>query len=182
MYIFGYGSLINPESASGTLGRQISVEEMKIVKLEGYIRTWRYIAWVRLRDDKSPTAFPAVFLDLQPAQGSKVNGVLLQLSDEELANMDRREKGYDRIDVTKLIIPEPDATVYTYVGSQERTRDVTGARVMAKYQHIVDEGLTLLGKEFKDQYYRSTLSHDFPIQQGDYQFVDPEQNEAAGRF
>lgn len=84
MYIFGYGSLIN--SASRKLTGQTG-EAIPVIA-HGLVRYWGKI-------DDSYTLSPLVV-----NQGNgQVNGVLLEVNEEALAEFDRRERGYHRIQI-----------------------------------------------------------------------------------
>jgi hypothetical protein len=73
------------------------------------------------------------FLSLYPAAEGRVNGVALPVSAAELDELDRRERNYDRIDVTGLIDADLGGTVWTYLGSAAaRQRFAAGAAVVAK--------------------------------------------------
>ena len=60
-YIFGYGSLMIPCSISKTLGRKISLNALKLVKLENYVRIWNVVISVSVN---SNDIINAVFLNI----------------------------------------------------------------------------------------------------------------------
>ena len=73
------------------------------------------------------------FLNLYPTAEGRVNGVALPVSAAELDELDRRERNYDRADVTGLIDADLGATVWTYLGSEAaRERFAAGAAVVAQ--------------------------------------------------
>ncbi|CAH1562717.1 GGACT domain-containing protein [Vibrio rotiferianus] len=84
MYIFGYGSLIN--SASRKLTGQTG-EAIPVVA-HGLVRYWGKV-------DDSYILSPLV---VNEGEG-QVNGVLLEVDDQALAEFDRRERGYHRIQI-----------------------------------------------------------------------------------
>jgi gamma-glutamylcyclotransferase (GGCT)/AIG2-like uncharacterized protein YtfP len=55
------------------------------------------------------------FLAIWPEPGASVDGVLLEVDDAGLAALDRRERNYDRRDVSAYV--DADGPVYAYVGS-----------------------------------------------------------------
>ena len=69
-----------------------------------------------LTEDGARPAVRVVFLDLVQLPGASVNGILSPVDDEQLARLDRRERNYDRVDVTELIDAPPGRT-WAYVGS-----------------------------------------------------------------
>ncbi|MDW6001681.1 gamma-glutamylcyclotransferase family protein [Vibrio mangrovi] len=89
MYIFGYGSLMN--SSSRQLTGQTGNACPAVV--EGLIRSWGTV-------DDSYQASPLV---AQRGDGL-VNGVLLNVSADELSQFDQRERGYHRIQLESTAI------------------------------------------------------------------------------
>jgi cation transport regulator ChaC len=73
------------------------------------------------------------FLNLYPAPEGAVNGVALAVAAEELEWLDRRERNYDRVDVTHALDADLGGTVWTYRGSEAaRERFAAGPAVVAE--------------------------------------------------
>ena len=108
-WIFGYGSLVSPSSLASTIGRTVSVGNgMHIAELAGYQRAWNYGSEVLrgdwIGDDGTETIGGLVVsLGIVAAPGDSINGVVFAVDDDELADLDWRERAYDRIDVTDRI-------------------------------------------------------------------------------
>ena len=129
-YVFGYGSLA---------GELLAEEPSTTVQLRGRRRVWGvaadnehaipgYKRYLLRSDGSAPRVFVA-FLDLVEDLGSAVNGVLARVDAGMLARLDRRERNYDRVEVTAAIDSPPDGRVWTYVGSREgRARMEAGQR------------------------------------------------------
>lgn len=132
-FVFGYGSL-----ASHGMGSP--------VRLEGCRRVWGvamdnrmtipgYKYYVR-PDGSRPEVFVA-FLDIVAEPGAATDGVLFSFDDATLRGLDRRERNYDRIDVT-AVVSDPRQTVWAYRGSsagRERLR-----RGMTIGTAVIDRG------------------------------------------
>src|SRR6478735_213255 len=111
-YVFGYGSLAgglatrpNPKHATGRfvaelagLQRWWGVAMDNRISVPGY-KTYRDTA------GEAPAVHVA-FLDLRPALAGApaVNGVCLAVTGAELVALDRRERNYDRVDVTDALV------------------------------------------------------------------------------
>jgi hypothetical protein len=154
-YVFGYGSLVLD-------GRS----EARPATLPGYRRVWGvatdnvqaipgYKMYLRRSDGVRPAIYVA-FLDLEPDPEGEVGGTMRPVSQPELAELDRRERNYDRIEVTDQIVSagaEPDGPVWTYRGSEagrERLRRgrAEGRAVISRdYATKVAAGLRALGDE-----------------------------------
>lgn len=126
IYIFGYLSLLSKESMFGTLDNK---EVITIpLKLQGFTRTWnseristketfkKYV----LMDGLSPVD-RFCWATLEPKEDGWVNGLVLQVDKVGLDNMDSREVGYKRVDVSDKVVSYEGfgdmdgCKVYTYI-------------------------------------------------------------------
>ncbi|PCI49953.1 MAG: hypothetical protein COB49_04400 [Alphaproteobacteria bacterium] len=137
IYIFGYGSLVDPESFRRTRNSDGPVPgDFRAVKLKGYQRIWNVAMDNSLRlqgykyyidlSTKAPVDGFVVFLNViknQPCENGASTGVfgaLIPVKAEDLAKFDARERNYNRINVTTEIVDVPEgAIVYTYIGKPE---------------------------------------------------------------
>lgn len=172
IYVFGYGSLINPKSIQRTLGREIRVEDLLEARIHDYIRKWQLVDWVLIEGFDRERSIPAIFLDIVWQPGAKTNGILIPLSVDELHKMGQRERNYDRIYVSTLIEPSVSEHIYTYIGKKEYITPPKESCVLVQYENMIEEGLHFWGKEFEQQYYESTLSHHFPRKKGKYIYIN----------
>ena len=115
--VFGYGSLA---------GEHL---RCPVAQLRGWRRVWGvamdnradvpgYKSY-RLRSDGARPAVFVAFLDIEPDPSAGVTGVCMPVSARDLEALDRRERNYDRVDVTDAIAPSPDRRVWAYRGSEE---------------------------------------------------------------
>ncbi|WP_040493082.1 gamma-glutamylcyclotransferase family protein [Ilumatobacter nonamiensis] len=180
-WIFGYGSLVSPVSLESTIRRPVSLGSgMFIAELTGYQRAWNYGSAVQrgdwTRDDGSSISGGLVVsLGLVADADESINGVVFSVNDDELAELDWRERAYDRVDVTDrvtLIPPtadgELDDTVAVYVPRRvaieryEEHRDAGTAGVRKSYWDLVDDAFGELGPDHLD-WYRRTPPPDVPV-------------------
>ncbi|WP_021023268.1 gamma-glutamylcyclotransferase family protein [Salinivibrio costicola] len=113
MYLFGYGSLMNPASRAltGESGWTCPVT------VTGLSRHWSNVS----------EAFISPLVVLQ-GEG-QCNGVLVSIDPQSLPDFDRREAGYQRLQLAEsnITLPEEvtlDGPVYVYVADTQRTPDV----------------------------------------------------------
>jgi hypothetical protein len=184
-YIFGYGSLINLESASRTLKRTLERQDVFTVHLKGYLRCWN------LFDDVFSNAkskdVKAVFLNIVKSESSVINGIILPVNEHELDYFKTREKNYDCVDVSQQIVNSDDKKiigkikVYTFVGKPscltENSPDFDYF-IFQKYINIVEKGVKSFDANFWNLYNETTIPFEFPILEGDYQFIDSNQQKA----
>ncbi len=121
-YVFGYGSLLERwrgQDGAGTGPRA--------AELSRFRRTWNvamdnqrtipgYKYYVDATTGERSDWF-VTFLNVVPDSESTVNGVLFAVTDELLADLDGRERNYDRIDVSGLVAPAVDGRAWVYSGS-----------------------------------------------------------------
>lgn len=151
-HVFGYGSLARDLLA-----------DVAVVRLRGHRRAFGVAAdnseeiagYKRYRlpaDGTYPEVFVA-FLDIFEAAGASIGGVLAPVDPGSLADLDRRERNYDRIDVTDAIDSPPDGRVWAYRGSRDgRARLQAGlgagtAVVQRSYLEHVEDGFRRLGPD-----------------------------------
>jgi cation transport regulator ChaC len=129
-FVFGYGSLLRLEGGIPC-------------RLLGHRRAWnvamdnrRTIPGYKYYVDPDTGERPAVrvaFLNVYRAPAGAVNGLAFPVDPEALEPLDRRERNYDRVDVTGQLDVDLGATVWTYVGSDAaRERFESGAAVVAQ--------------------------------------------------
>jgi dephospho-CoA kinase len=180
-WIFGYGSLVSPVSLASTIGRNVTVgRDLHVAELAGYSRAWNYGSevlrgdWVD-DDGRETIGGLVVSLGIIAADGDAINGVVFEVDDDELADLDWRERAYDRVEVTERItlidqsasvrlddpiavyVPRPAA-----IARYERHRDAGTAAIRRSYWDIVDAAFTELGPHHAE-WYRRTPPPDVPV-------------------
>jgi hypothetical protein len=117
-YIFGYGSLVNNESRFITLKRHTESIKAIIDSSFGYVRKWNYY-----NKDKN---IIALGLEKQIV-GDNINGILFNVYDDEIALLDKREIGYEKIIIppnyinilSKDKLLDIDSIIYTYIPKKD---------------------------------------------------------------
>ncbi|CCN83129.1 putative BtrG-like domain protein [Vibrio nigripulchritudo SFn27] len=158
MYIFGYGSLINPESRK--LTGQTGDAFPAIVN--GFDRHWSKV-------DGSYQISPLV---VTSGKGS-VNGVLIEIDDHELLEFDKREAGYHCIKVVVSQIEsdtviDASADVWMYV-KDETASPCVNAPIMQSYVDTVLAGCLSISSQFAERFVQSTLGWHHPLENDRHQ-------------
>jgi cation transport regulator ChaC len=170
--VFAYGSLLR--DLGGPLG-----ERLKPCRLRDHRRAWNvamdntltlsgYKFYLSATDSSRPAVF-VTFLNLVPAQGRHVSGVLFAVDDEELAMLDERERNYDRRDVTDLVDEHCTGRVWTYVGKPEaEQRFALGARegravIDMAYLESVRAGFEPIAADALEEFDATTDPHGCPV-------------------
>jgi cation transport regulator ChaC len=181
--VFGYGSLVSPASLGATLGRPVLPGEgWAEAVVHDYGRRWNYgILHTEGRwtdADGIERSVTIVALGVVAATGESANGVVVAVSDRELARLDHRERHYDRVDVSELF--EPVASrgpvivgagdrVVTYVPRPEavdryRAAKESGtAAIEQRYWDLVDGAFGALGPDRRVRYHATTPVPDVPV-------------------
>ena len=111
--MFGYGSLVSKASIAETLGREVPAPIA--ARLAGWRRRWsiyrKNTAHEKVFERVDGEPFEHVVgLNLERApdapESEWPNGVLIELTAEELERLDRREVRYDRVEVTDGVVAE----------------------------------------------------------------------------
>ena len=162
MFVFVYGSL------SGERGAR------EVASLRGFIRSWDVamdnrvdIPGYKYYVDPVTHERPAVhvtFLNLTPDPHTDAVGFLLPVDPGQLARLDRRERNYDRVEVSdRVLTAQPLRTrVYTYLGTPQARERYTAAElpVIARaYKEQVETGF----REHTERYERSTRPPACPV-------------------
>jgi hypothetical protein len=105
--VFGYGSLVSPQSFEQTFGRR--PEKLVPTRLSGWRRRWSIVrdnlaaekTFARADTGELPPWI--VGLNLERVDGGKAgpapNGALIEIDEAELERLDLREMRYDRVEV-----------------------------------------------------------------------------------
>jgi cation transport regulator ChaC len=162
--LFGYGSLVLPESASMTLGREVGA--MRPARLRGWRRRFSQ-GRDNLTCEKTFECAggwrPEWILGLNVERGQDgagpVNGVVIELTEAELDRLDIREIRYDRVDVTDLVegdgLPNRIVT-YTAKDFHFKPEPPEDAVILATYAEAVERGFEGLGPGQLEQYLETT--------------------------
>lgn len=149
--LFAYGSLVSPESAAATLGRTVTASAP--TRLRGWRRRWgmaRDNAAVEKTFARADGSIPrhVLGLTLEPADEGDdgPNGVLLEVSEDELRRLDVREMRYDRVEV------DPNASFDRIVAYRAKpahrvSEPPPGAIVIATYAERVEAAFAALGED-----------------------------------
>ena len=154
--MFGYGSLAILPGVSP--GRAFAADGF-VADLAGWERFWG-VAMDNRRDRPGykyyldqrghrPDVYVA-YLDIRQRAGARVNGVCLPVDAGRLAELDARERNYERVDVSDQL--GVDGTrIWTYVGSAAargrltRGRALGSAVIEARYLDLVSAAFRQLG-------------------------------------
>jgi hypothetical protein len=170
--LFAYGSLVNPASASLTLGR--SVPTGIPARLQGWRRGWT-VARDNLSSEKTfaraDGTLPRfiVSLDLEPDPDAPApNGVLHEVSGDELDRLDLRELRHQRIDVSATVTaadPPGFDRIYAYRARPEHHRSAAppDAIVIATYLATVEAAFDALGPGELELFRATTTPPPVPV-------------------
>ena len=114
LFVFGYGSLLNSQSASRTLGDAEALTYANAV-LAGYELAWNAGLVTGAAEGVDGIA---VALGLEESPEGRCEGSVIAITRDDLVRLDNREINYARVDVTETITWEgaPEhRTVVTYV-------------------------------------------------------------------
>ena len=174
-WVFGYGSLVSPASMARTIGRTVGRDDVTLAHLHNYGRRWNYGVLHRsgnwVDGDRSIIKGRIVALGLAAAEGESCNGVAIRVTTDELLQLDRRERDYNRTDVTDQIKLERDvgvSQIVTYVprpaavSRYEQARDAGRAAIEVRYWDLVHSAFDELGPRQR-ALFDTTPAPDVPV-------------------
>ena len=136
-YVFGYGSLADwTRAPAGGPGRSV------FGRLEGFARGWDVAMenaaavsdpkhYVDERTGERPDVAIA-FVNVRPDPERSCNGLAFPVDDALLAELDRREVNYDRVEAPGPFVPDLDGPLWVYVGTQAGRRRAADARAAGR--------------------------------------------------
>ena len=178
--MIGYGSLLSLKSMESSLGRKYT-DSVYQIHLLGYQREW---TWSIPNDDKNFSeehlntdgfyvegndTIPfkkRVYLNIRVEEATKMNCMLYIISKEELLKFDKREIGFQRLDVTDKIeeLNFKGGKVYVYQASPAYGGQPSSDRkinVISKtYIDLVSHACDSLGAEYKKEFDATTIPYD----------------------
>lgn len=170
--VFGYGSLVDPHSASATLGRPVG--EVWPARLSGWRRQYSVArdnltsekTFARVSDGWVPPVVLALNLESDTTGSTdSPNGALVAVTPAELRRLDRRELRYDRVEVTEMVRARSlpvgrGLRVYAYVAKPEHlaVRLPRRAVILASYLAAVQTAFEGLGPRELATYRQTTGS------------------------
>ena len=182
--IIAYGSLISLPSMEQTLGHKYDGPIYE-VHLRGYERVWtcvrpfndpqaiaagaKRIDAYFLRETEHVPITGTMELNIYPKKKGWINGILYLITSEELLSLDKRERGYRRVDVTDRIeeFRFREGKVYVYEGlprSPVASSADKGTYILIKeFLDLVTGACDLKGRDFRDEFDKSTKPYAFPI-------------------
>lgn len=180
VWVFGYGSLVSPDSFGSTVGRILRPgHDFFPAELSGYGRRWNYGVMHMSAELTGPSDGPAertiIALGVVASVAEAVNGVIGWVGEAEISELDRRERHYDRVDITgRVTVDTPsgmmvDGAIVTYVPRPEsirhyeRERDAGRAAIELRYWRLVDDAFAALGEGQHRRYREMTPPPDVPV-------------------
>lgn len=159
--IFGYGSLMNMQSASRSVSPE-SLQSMRPVVSFGLKRIFNYKAHDVSRWGKGLPDLEKAMLNVEPMTTYRhiVNGIVMEVSPQDLAKLINREKGYDLVPVlvadwNDVISQNPDVKIevaYTFYVPDELRNGVNYSQTkyypVRGYLNAVREGASIFGEQF----------------------------------
>lgn len=169
--LFAYGSLLNPDSASRALRREVRPEDYQPHDQTGYRRHWN--AGERVFSTTLQQEITAIFLNLEPAADGIVTGADLCVSESEFLLLQQREKNYRMVSLG--IDAKGGLERFTFIARETAISrpDDTDTWLPVAYIDLVAHGCLRFGRLFSLRFAQTTADIEFPLLSGEYRFVDP---------
>lgn len=180
MYLFGYGSLINLNSAQKSFTRKLSQKDLIPATIKGYKKVWNSIENINFNG----LDVHGIFLNLQRDKEQSTNGVLVKITNEELEFLKLREKNYSCITIPKenAIDLDLDEDIIAFSTTKESKLAKKGDKncyIPEKYIEILTSAFEFYDDNFINKYKECLKNFPFELKEGVYTFSDPIQNKFA---
>jgi len=173
--VFAYGSLASLASAERTLGRP--VERAGLARLAGWRRRWSQArdnlcsekTFARADDGTVPPH--CLGLNIERRTGPGPNGLLIEITEDELERLALREIRYDRIDVTAEIATSDQPglnRVFTFTAKPRNYAETPppGAVILATYARAVEAAFESMGPDQLALFRTTTGPHPVEVIEG----------------
>ncbi len=149
-FLVGYGSLINPRERE-KIGLTRDVD---LVRVHDYARKWN----VQAINQKT-------YLGVVPFSSGVMNAVLIPVNDDQLHQLDDRERAYDRLEVKDVVRAvnesvdhDPCTKIWIYVPKVEWRSEIPTPRCAVKRRYVdtVMEGCLYYGDQFAAEFIATT--------------------------
>jgi hypothetical protein len=167
-HVFAYGSLVRDLAGGEQLVRRAAhlCDHRRAwnVAMDNSVTLPGYKYYLDAEDRSRPEVF-VTFLNLLPAPGHRVNGMLVPVGAEELVELDQRERNYARREVTTWIEPVAVGRVWSYFGKPAACRrfaaGLRAARAVVdeSYLERVRTGFEALSDDALAEFEQSTDPH-----------------------
>lgn len=170
--IFGYGSLINATSAARTVSAE-AVKSIRPVAAFGFKRLFNYKAGnVSKYGDVEENERAMLNIIPKTTFHSTINGVVMEVTSEDLAKLVQREVGYDLVPVlvadwNDVISENPQVEVkiaYAFIVPDEIRQGIDYTQTkyypVRGYLHLVQEGSAAFGDKFLEYWNSTTFLSD----------------------
>ena len=180
MYLFGFGSLININSAQKSFKRVLKQEDLIPVQIKGFQRVWNALESVKFDKD----LVNGVFLNIQKNPQNTLYGVVIKITAQELEVLKLREKNYSCINISfKDVLNrdfDSDLIAFMTINKEKiAKKDDENCFIPSKYIDILNEGLKNYDEFFVNDFKKCLENLPFSLKEGNYTFSDPIQNSAA---
>ena len=163
--IFGYGSLLQEESLKATVP---SAKNIRPVYIKGFRRVftlWDPVGWTETNLDLKDIPFCGVDAVPTSDKNATVNGVVFEVSADELPALLEREKEYDLIEVAAydFSTDEPVGTCLVFSSGKETGAYDFDSEAQKRYLDVCTEGAASFGEDFLQQFLVTTYINDVSL-------------------
>jgi len=164
-YIVGYGTLLYRKSVGDTIGHSAGEKVYHPVIVKGFKRLFNLLpSHYKPSFRISKQAVERAAANIIPCKDATFNGLAFEVDDKELAEIDRREKHYDRIEtvIYDFTSGEVIGNGFVYVASTARADLTDDARFLPDWIDIswARTGAYRIGHDFGLMYDQTTFLAD----------------------
>jgi hypothetical protein len=169
--VVAYGSLMSLQSMEKTLGHKYE-GPVRRVHLTGYERAWTGLAPIQgsfLKDKEQVPFVGTVSMNVRPRKGGRFNAILYVLTGADLVRLDKRERGYRRVDAADKLeefeVSGGKAFIYEGLSTREDGSPFEKGTyiVIREFYDLVTGACDSIGKDFREEFDATTRPCEYPI-------------------
>jgi len=157
--IFGFGSLLDPESLTATVPDAYDVLPTYITGFRREFSFWDSDGWTESNLDLAGEAFCAVDAKVSSEPQSKINGIIFQMSEVSYEKLLQREEGYGLVKTTVYSFENDKVLGECFLFSSNKNDGVYNFESAAqeRYLEVCLRGACKYGMDFYQEFLNTTF-------------------------
>lgn len=157
--IFGFGSLLDPESLAATVPDAYDVLPTYITGFRRGFSFWDSDGWTESNLELAGEAFCAVDAEVSSDPRSKVNGIIFRMGETSYAKLLQREEGYQLVKTKVYSFESGKLLGECLLFSSNKNNGVYNfeSEAQKRYLEICLRGASKYGKDFYQEFLNTTF-------------------------
>lgn len=163
--IFGYGSLIIPESLRATVPYATNVHPVYVRGFKRDFSLWDPTGWTATNLDLAGIPFCALDVHKIEDKGARVNGITFEVGESQMPALLRREELYALIETTAydFYTDKPLGNCFVFSANKHNGKYDFSSPAQQRYVQECSESAKAYGNAFHKEFLENTYIGDRPL-------------------